>query len=271
MPQASPDYNLYVLKPNLVKEWHPTKNVGIKPQELTPGSGKKIWWICSEGHEWEAVVYSRSKGSGCPHCHDSSLENDCGVAVSNSEFKIEWHPSSNGNLNPASWTMANPGKVWWICGEGHEWQDTYKARIKGKGCPVCDQHQDEHIQPSSMTGISDGSAAEWMDSMLEIEPPESIFGADFRKIKRFRTTATVTIKVPSTKHLFYAQLKDISHEGMGLETSTALTPGIRVNIRLDRPRSATAPESYDSIVKWCKGLTDEEGSIYNFGLGLKFI
>lgn len=271
MPQASPNYNLFVLKPNLVKEWHPTKNVGIKPQELTPGSGKKIWWICNEGHEWEAVVYSRSRGSGCPHCNNSKLENDSGVAVSNSEFKMEWHPTANGNLNPAYWTMGDPGRVWWICGQGHEWQATFKARIKGKGCPVCDLQQEKIIESGSLTDTIKGSVTERTDSTPEIESLESIFGKDFRKGKRFKTTATVTIQVPSTKHLFYAHLKNFSHEGMCLETSTSLKQGTKVNIRLDRPLSTTAPESYYSIIKWCKGLTDEKGSVYNFGLGVKFI
>ena len=109
MPQASPDYNLYVLKPNLVKEWHPTKNTGLKPQELTPGSGKKVWWICDTGHEWEAVVYNRSRGSGCPHCNNSTSADHSSVSVSSSEFKMEWHPTANSNLNPSYWTPVDSG------------------------------------------------------------------------------------------------------------------------------------------------------------------
>jgi hypothetical protein len=271
MPQASPDYNLYVLKPNLVKEWHPTKNTGLKPQELTPGSGKKVWWLCNEGHEWEAVVYSRSRGSGCPHCNNSTSADHSSVSVSSSEFKMEWHPTANSNLNPSYWTPVDSGKVWWICRKGHEWQATFKARLKGKGCPVCGQIKGKHILPQDKTGTGNESVTEWADSMLEIEPLESIFGADFRKIKRFKTKATVTVEVPATEHLFYAQMKNFSHEGMCLETSTALTPGTKVNIKLDRPLSATSPESYDSVIKWCNGLTDEEGAVYNFGLGVKFI
>ena len=107
--------------------------------------------------------------------------------------------------------------------------------------------------------------------MVEIEPLDSIFGTDFRKIKRFKAKATVSVEVPATAHLFYARLKNFSHEGMCLETSTSLKQGTKVNIRLDRPLSTNAPESYYSIIKWCKGLTDEEGSVYNFGLGVKFI
>lgn len=52
-----------------MKEWHPFFNLGVSPETLRPGSGKKVWWKCSEGHEWEAVIANRTKrGSGCPFC-----------------------------------------------------------------------------------------------------------------------------------------------------------------------------------------------------------
>ena len=270
MPQASSNYNLFVLKPELVREWHPTKNTGIKPQDVTPGSGKKIWWICDQSHEWQAAVYSRSRGSGCPYCNRSQPDSNTGVTVSKSEFKMEWHPTANDGINPSYWTANAPGKVWWICREGHAWQASFKARIKGKGCPICSPLQDKQVEFRSPTH-NNSSLNKRTDSMLEVEPLESIFGTDYRGTKRFQTKLTVSIQVPSTNHLFYAQLKDFSHEGMGLETSTSLTPGTKVKVKLDRPLSASAPDSYDSIIKWCKGLTDEEGSVYIYGLGLKII
>ena len=32
----------------------------LKPSEITPYSNKKVWWICNRGHEWEAVIGSRT-------------------------------------------------------------------------------------------------------------------------------------------------------------------------------------------------------------------
>lgn len=68
--KAWPGFNdLATLEPQLMKEWHPVFNLGIRPETLRPGSGKKVWWKCSEGHEWEAVIANRTKrGSGCPFC-----------------------------------------------------------------------------------------------------------------------------------------------------------------------------------------------------------
>jgi len=52
----------------LAKEWHPTKNDGLKPTEVVAGAGKRVWWICENEHEWEATVVKRNMGRGCPEC-----------------------------------------------------------------------------------------------------------------------------------------------------------------------------------------------------------
>ena len=49
-------------------EWDYIKNE-LKPSDVTEHSGKKAWWKCQQcGHEWYAVIDSRSKGHGCPVC-----------------------------------------------------------------------------------------------------------------------------------------------------------------------------------------------------------
>ena len=66
---ACKDNCLETVEPALAEEWHPTKNMPLTPRDVTPGSGKKVWWLCTEGHEWLATIYSRNAGNGCPHCH----------------------------------------------------------------------------------------------------------------------------------------------------------------------------------------------------------
>ena len=43
--------------PRLLAEWHPTKNGDLFPDEVSYGSGKRIWWICPKGpdHVWETA------------------------------------------------------------------------------------------------------------------------------------------------------------------------------------------------------------------------
>ena len=52
----------------LMTEWHWEKNnaLGFDPRRLTCGSGKTVWWKCAQGHEWEAIISSRSKGKDAP-------------------------------------------------------------------------------------------------------------------------------------------------------------------------------------------------------------
>lgn len=35
----------------LAKQWHPHKNMPLTPNDVSPGSGKKVWWVCSNNHE----------------------------------------------------------------------------------------------------------------------------------------------------------------------------------------------------------------------------
>lgn len=56
--------------PTLMAEWNWEKNdgLGLNPEILTLGNGKKAWWKCSKGHEWEAKIQNRNNGRGCPYC-----------------------------------------------------------------------------------------------------------------------------------------------------------------------------------------------------------
>lgn len=54
--------------PKIAKEWHPTKNGKLSPNDVLAGSEKKVWWKCSKGHEWQSVISSRVAGRGCPTC-----------------------------------------------------------------------------------------------------------------------------------------------------------------------------------------------------------
>ena len=40
--------SLQELFPDLVKEWHPTLNEELMPDEVTFGSNKSVWWLCEK-------------------------------------------------------------------------------------------------------------------------------------------------------------------------------------------------------------------------------
>lgn len=62
-------YNdLQSVYPNLAAEWNYERNHGVSPDQITAYTGKKYWWKCEKGHEWEATVSSRVSGNGCRQC-----------------------------------------------------------------------------------------------------------------------------------------------------------------------------------------------------------
>lgn len=65
--------SLVTTHPHLAKEWHPTKNERA-PETIGYGSHASAWWICAKGHEWQAGVYPRAAGNGCPSCKNKSEE-----------------------------------------------------------------------------------------------------------------------------------------------------------------------------------------------------
>ena len=128
---------LETLNPDLAREWHPAKNGGLTPRDVTPGSHKKAWWVCGKGHEWEAAVVSRNYGSGCPFCAGRAVGEDNCLEVLSPDLAREWHPAKNGSLTPRDVALHSSKKVWWRCGKGHEWQATVASRSYGSGCPFC--------------------------------------------------------------------------------------------------------------------------------------
>lgn len=131
--------DLSTTNPGLAKEWNYIKNGNLTPKDITSGSSKKVWWICSEGHEWQATICSRNNGNGCPYCSGRVLMpgiNDFLSAYP--DIAKEWHPTKNGDLTPDKITARNSKKVWWLCSQcGHEWETRVVHRANGHGCPIC--------------------------------------------------------------------------------------------------------------------------------------
>lgn len=126
------------LFPNLLTEWDYERNTPLTPNEIMPGSQKRYWWKCSNGHSWLATPYTRSNGSGCPYCSRHivlSGVND--LATTNPDLSKEWNYEKNSPLTPKDVLSGSPRKVWWKCSKGHEWQASISNRSKGRGCPKC--------------------------------------------------------------------------------------------------------------------------------------
>ena len=130
--------DLQTVNPTLAKEWNYDKNNDLTPADVLPNSEKKVWWKCQEGHEWQALVKDRTRGSGCPYCSGKKVlpgYND--LATLKPDIALEWHPTKNGELTPNMVSCGSHKNVWWLCKCGHEWQAKIYNRRNVSRCPVC--------------------------------------------------------------------------------------------------------------------------------------
>lgn len=132
---------------SLLDEWDHEKNGEKTPDSSTYGSHAKVWWKCEKGHEWQAVIKSRTYNHGCPYCSPTYKKVLVGVndlltwcGENNKEYIIEeWNYEKNNGLKPEDVTKGSHKKVWWKCSENHEWEAVVKERTKinGNKCPYC--------------------------------------------------------------------------------------------------------------------------------------
>ena len=124
--------------PQIAAEWS-ERNYPLRPTMVAAYSNRKVWWKCSKGHEWKAVVYSRMKGAECPVFADRAVlsgYND--LAAIDLNLLDEWDYDMNTDISPEHISRSSMRKVWWKCGFGHSWKGKISERaIEGKGCWEC--------------------------------------------------------------------------------------------------------------------------------------
>ncbi|MCI8411262.1 MAG: zinc-ribbon domain-containing protein [Clostridia bacterium] len=132
-------YNdLETTHPEIAKQWNYERNNGIKPSEVFAAGKYKFWWKCEKGHEWEARLYERKDGNGCPYCSNRKvLEGYNDLQTINSKLAKQWNYEKNKELKPTQITAGSNKCVWWKCKKGHEWKATIASRNNGYGCPYC--------------------------------------------------------------------------------------------------------------------------------------
>ena len=132
--------DLVTLRPDLAAQWHPEKNGKLSPENISPGSDKKVWWQCERGHAYQSCVSSRADGTGCPYCAGKKAWpgfNDLGTLFP--DLAQQWHSTLNGTLTPCDVTKGSHKAVWWECSEGHVWKAVVFSRTRknAASCPVC--------------------------------------------------------------------------------------------------------------------------------------
>ena len=103
--------SILYLFPKIAKDWNYERNKNLKPENFTANSKKIVWWKCDKGHEWQAIIANRTKGSGCPYCSGRKVligYND--LETIHPSLAKEWNYDKNGDIKPrlivkSSWTL----------------------------------------------------------------------------------------------------------------------------------------------------------------------
>lgn len=135
--------DLKTLHPELMREWDWVRNPGIKPENYTEGSHRRVYWKCEKGHTWMAEIYKRVQGGGCPYCFRKKDKHKVFPGVNDlathaPELAAEWDTQMNGDLRPEDVTPFSNRGIWWKCKNGHRWRTSPNIRARGTGCPYCD-------------------------------------------------------------------------------------------------------------------------------------
>ena len=125
--------------PSLVAEWDAKKNGTLTPQETLAGTHRRVWWCCAQGHSWQAAVFSRANGSGCPYCAGRRvIVGKNGLVSQAPQLVAEWDSERNGDLSVQSVAVNSNRAVWWRCEKGHSYRATIARRTRRhSGCPYC--------------------------------------------------------------------------------------------------------------------------------------
>ena len=153
---VKPGKSLRDLHPRVAGELHATRNGDLSAEAISPGSRKKVWWLCPAcGNEYEMTPSHRTgpAASGCPPCayrrigeKQTTPEKGKSLAELSPAVAASWHPSRNLPTTPSSIKNVSGFRAWWKCLNPdceHEWQTSVANRTSGKrtGCPKCSRAQ----------------------------------------------------------------------------------------------------------------------------------
>lgn len=126
-------------RPDLMPFWNYKRNGTLLPSQVTKGSGKKVWWTCSCGTEFQASVSATS--GRCPVCANNKVspgEND--FATEHPELLQFWDYQNNVDIQPNQLKSQSTKVVHWVCEHGHPYERSIAGQVKVQGkCPVCNR------------------------------------------------------------------------------------------------------------------------------------
>lgn len=87
-----------------------------------------LTWQCREGHQWDALPNTITRGCWCPVCKGCKKK-----TLSDMQRLAQTH---GGKCLSTRYTNSHSNLIW-QCREGHQWETTLASINRGSWCPVC--------------------------------------------------------------------------------------------------------------------------------------
>ena len=134
-------HSLALKIPELAAEWDYEMNAGLTPAMFSYGSSYPARWICSKcGQRWEAKIYSRANGNGCPYCSGLlAIPGQTDLETNYPDYAKFWDYQSNAET-PMNVTPGSKTEYYWICSIcGNSYLSSPHNRIGNKStvCKDC--------------------------------------------------------------------------------------------------------------------------------------
>jgi len=91
-----------------------------------------------------------------------------------------------------------------------------------------------------------------------------------RQIKRILYKSIATLDLGQQGYFIYGQIKNMSANGLCLESDYEIKNGAIVNITIDKLPYRSDRKNYRGLVKWCKAAANNE-TMYSYELGVIFL
>jgi hypothetical protein len=178
--------SLSTLRPNVAKQWHPTRNGKLTPDMVTEHSSRLVWWRCvkNDKHVFQAKIcwQASTDKPRCPRCCPRRTMPEKSLAVRSPELATQWHSTLNGDLTPTDVSPHSSKRIWWQCpaGPDHVWQQTPNVRAQGAGCPFCAGHFASST--NSLALLHPQLAAEWHPTKNGTLKPTDVTPGSSRRV-----------------------------------------------------------------------------------------
>lgn len=154
--------------PEVAAKWHPTKNNGLWPIDVSASDDRIVYWKCPHcGKAYKRKVSNMVRDPYCPHCETRKkppIEYEKSLAYQYPDVAKQLHLTLNPPCLVADQLRPMSGlKLWWKCPENPEhppWQAIVHNRTAGnQGCPVCAQLK--RRQKNRLDLVRPDLASEW--------------------------------------------------------------------------------------------------------------